>query len=82
VFKYPAAHLEQWAVPKEQFRSLLYYIAEWGNTSDEAEFLQHIAAKANKKTRRSGLGWVISFAALYSCWVAWFAKIGLTIFAA
>lgn len=34
-------------MPKEQFRSLIYYIAEWGNTSDEAQFLQHIAAKAN-----------------------------------
>ncbi|WP_406706913.1 Rpn family recombination-promoting nuclease/putative transposase [Sodalis sp.] len=38
--------LNLWAIPKEQFRSLMYYIAERGNTSDEAQFLQHIAAKA------------------------------------
>ncbi|CRL45579.1 hypothetical protein SGGMMB4_03405 [Sodalis glossinidius str. 'morsitans'] len=38
--------LNLWAIPKEQFRSLMYYIAERGNTSDESEFLQHIAAKA------------------------------------
>lgn len=37
--------LNLWAIPKEQFRSLMYYIAEWGNTSDESQFLQHIAAK-------------------------------------
>ncbi|CAK8736357.1 Recombination-promoting nuclease RpnA [Sodalis praecaptivus] len=38
--------LNLWAIPKEQFRSLMYYIAERGNTSDESQFLQHIATKA------------------------------------
>ncbi|CRL44801.1 hypothetical protein SGGMMB4_02122 [Sodalis glossinidius str. 'morsitans'] len=38
--------LNLWAIPKEQFRSLMYYIAEQGNTSDEAQFLQNIATKA------------------------------------
>uniref|UniRef100_A0A1A9Z2J0 Transposase_31 domain-containing protein n=1 Tax=Glossina pallidipes TaxID=7398 RepID=A0A1A9Z2J0_GLOPL len=41
-----ARPLNLWAIPKEQFRSLMYYIAERGNTSDEAQFLQHIATKA------------------------------------
>uniref|UniRef100_A0A1A9WSH3 Transposase (putative) YhgA-like domain-containing protein n=1 Tax=Glossina brevipalpis TaxID=37001 RepID=A0A1A9WSH3_9MUSC len=38
--------LNLWAIPKEQFRSLMYYIAEQGNTSDESQFLQHIATIA------------------------------------
>ncbi|WP_291971444.1 Rpn family recombination-promoting nuclease/putative transposase [Candidatus Symbiopectobacterium sp.] len=38
--------LNLWSIPKEQFRSLIYYIAEWGNTSDEEQFLQYIAATA------------------------------------
>lgn len=38
--------LNNWAVPKEQFRSLIYYIAERGNTSNPGLFLQEIAAKA------------------------------------
>lgn len=38
--------LNLWAIPKEQFRSLMYYIAERGNTSDESQFLHHIATKA------------------------------------
>ncbi|WP_406706739.1 Rpn family recombination-promoting nuclease/putative transposase [Sodalis sp.] len=38
--------LNLWSIPKEQFRSLMYYIAERGNTSDESQFLQHIATKA------------------------------------
>lgn len=38
--------LNLWAILKEQFRSLVYYIAERRNISDESQFLQHIAAKA------------------------------------
>ncbi|WP_312885043.1 hypothetical protein [Candidatus Sodalis endolongispinus] len=38
--------LNHWAVPKEQFYSLIYYIAERGNTSDPELFLQEIAVKA------------------------------------
>uniref|UniRef100_T1H9H7 Transposase_31 domain-containing protein n=2 Tax=cellular organisms TaxID=131567 RepID=T1H9H7_RHOPR len=40
-----ACLLEQWAVPKEQFRGLMYYILERGNTSNAEQFLQGIATK-------------------------------------
>ncbi|WP_440864600.1 Rpn family recombination-promoting nuclease/putative transposase [Symbiopectobacterium purcellii] len=40
-----AGLLEQWAVPKEQFRGLMYYILERGNTSNAEQFLQGIATK-------------------------------------
>ncbi|MEN3263101.1 Rpn family recombination-promoting nuclease/putative transposase [Sodalis endosymbiont of Spalangia cameroni] len=35
--------LEQWAVPKEQFRSLLYYLAEAGNAVDGERFIRALA---------------------------------------
>jgi len=35
--------LNQWALPHEQFRSMLFYLAECGNTSDAEQFLQNIA---------------------------------------
>ncbi|MGL9724342.1 Rpn family recombination-promoting nuclease/putative transposase [Sodalis sp. (in: enterobacteria)] len=37
--------LEQWAVPKEQFRSLLYYLAEAGNTVEGEKFIRALAEK-------------------------------------
>lgn len=36
----------QWSLPPEQFRSLMYYIVDWGNTFDTAKFLYNIAAGA------------------------------------
>ncbi|MGL9723208.1 Rpn family recombination-promoting nuclease/putative transposase [Sodalis sp. (in: enterobacteria)] len=37
--------LNLWAIPKEQFRSLMYYIVGRGETSDTRQFLQTIAAQ-------------------------------------
>ncbi|MEA9390732.1 Rpn family recombination-promoting nuclease/putative transposase [Acerihabitans sp. TG2] len=35
--------LNQWSLPHEQFRSMLFYLAQCGNTSDAEQFLQNIA---------------------------------------
>ncbi|MGL9724407.1 Rpn family recombination-promoting nuclease/putative transposase [Sodalis sp. (in: enterobacteria)] len=40
-----AGLLEQWAYPKEQFRSLLYYLAEAGNTVEGEKFIRALAEK-------------------------------------
>ncbi|BAE74926.1 hypothetical protein SGGMMB4_03845 [Sodalis glossinidius str. 'morsitans'] len=40
-----AGLLEQWAYPKEQFRSLLYYLAEAGNTAEGEKFIRALAEK-------------------------------------
>lgn len=40
-----AGLLEQWAYPKEQFRSLLYYLAEAGNTVEGKKFIRALAEK-------------------------------------
>lgn len=40
-----AGLLKQWAVPKAQFRGLMYYILERGNTSNAEQFLQGIATQ-------------------------------------
>ncbi|CAJ0998953.1 ISNCY family transposase ISPlu15 [Sodalis praecaptivus] len=37
--------LNLWAIPKEQFRSLMYYIVGRGETSDTRQFLHTIAAQ-------------------------------------
>jgi predicted transposase/invertase (TIGR01784 family) len=40
--------LNEWALPHEQFQSLMYYIAESGNTSNAGQFLRNIALKATE----------------------------------
>src|SRR5476649_1086997 len=37
--------LNQWALPSEQFRCLMYYIAECGNTSDTERLMQDLAGE-------------------------------------
>jgi predicted transposase/invertase (TIGR01784 family) len=40
-----AGLLEQWVYPKEQFRSLLYYLAEAGNAVEGEKFIRALAEK-------------------------------------